>query len=479
MTNPALRAHRITVLLVDDQAIIGRAVEQMLVGEDMDFHFCQNPTQAVKMASEIRPTVILQDLIMPEIEGLTLARYFRANPLTREIPLIVLSSKDDADIKAQAFQQGANDYLVKLPDRLELLARIGYHSQGYIHRLERNEALEKLEQANHFIRETFGRYLSEEVVDTILESPQGLRLGGEKRVVTVLMSDLRGFTSLSERLAAEEVVNIINGYLEIMTDIIFKYQGIIDEFIGDAILAIFGAPVARADHAERAVACALDMQLAMDEVNRRNREAGYPEVTMGIGINTGDLVVGNIGSKKRAKYGVVGRNVNLASRIESYSVGGQVLISASTLAACGPNLRIDGQTEVMPKGVQSPITISEIGGIGGDYNLHLPLPDPQSIPALSRPLNITFSPLVEKHAGEHQYAGRLLRLGERVAECEAGMALAKWTNLKITLFDPANHPVTTELYGKITRIHDPRRFEIAFTSVPPEAEPWLKPPSGN
>jgi adenylate cyclase len=238
--------HRTTVLLVDDQPMVGEAVRRMLVTEqDIDFHYCQDPTQAVKVANRIRPTVILQDLVMPEIDGLTLVRYFRVNQVTQDVPLIVLSSKEEALTKAEAFALGANDYLVKLPDRLEVIARIRYHSKGYINFLERNEALQQLEKANRFIRETFGRYLSDDIVDTILESPEGASLGGEKRFVTIMMTDLRGFTSIGERLPAEDVVGIINIYLETMTEIILKYQGTIDEFIGDAILAIFGAPILR------------------------------------------------------------------------------------------------------------------------------------------------------------------------------------------------------------------------------------------
>lgn len=133
------------VLLVDDQAIVGHAVRQMLTPEtDIQLHFCQDPLKAIAAANEIRPTVILQDLVMPEMDGLTLLKFFRANPATRETPMIVLSSKEEATTKAQAFALGANDYLVKLPDRIELVARIRHHSRGYIAQLERNEAYRKL-----------------------------------------------------------------------------------------------------------------------------------------------------------------------------------------------------------------------------------------------------------------------------------------------------------------------------------------------
>jgi phosphoserine phosphatase RsbU/P len=138
--------HQITVLLIDDQAIIGEAVRRMLAADsDIIFHFCNDPAQAIQKAIEVSPTVILQDLVMPEIDGLTLLKFFRANPKTRDIPMIVLSSKEEVTLKAEAFAIGANDYLVKLPDKIELIARIRHHSRGYINLLQRNQAYEDLQ----------------------------------------------------------------------------------------------------------------------------------------------------------------------------------------------------------------------------------------------------------------------------------------------------------------------------------------------
>ena len=140
-----LTQYEITVLLIDDQSIVAAAVERMLTAEkDITFHYCQNPTKAIEMAVEISPTVILQDLVMPEIDGLTLVKFIRAHPMLKDIPLIVLSTKEEALTKADAFGVGANDYLVKLPDKVELIARIRYHSRAYINLLQRNEAYEEL-----------------------------------------------------------------------------------------------------------------------------------------------------------------------------------------------------------------------------------------------------------------------------------------------------------------------------------------------
>jgi sigma-B regulation protein RsbU (phosphoserine phosphatase) len=138
----------VRVLLIDDQAIVGESVRRMLVGEpDIEFLFCQDPSRALATANEFRPTVILQDLVMPEIDGLQLVRFFRANPATRQTPMVVLSSREEPATKAQAFALGANDYLVKLPDTLELIARIRYHSRSYLNLLERNEAYRQLEES--------------------------------------------------------------------------------------------------------------------------------------------------------------------------------------------------------------------------------------------------------------------------------------------------------------------------------------------
>ena len=140
--------HTITVLLIDDQPLIGEAVKRMLAGEaDVEFHYCKDPTGALAMALEIGPTIILQDLVLPEIDGLDLVSQYREEDRTRDVPVIVLSTREEPKTKAEAFARGANDYIVKLPDRLELLARIRHHSRGYIHQLQRDDAYRALESS--------------------------------------------------------------------------------------------------------------------------------------------------------------------------------------------------------------------------------------------------------------------------------------------------------------------------------------------
>lgn len=441
----ALTAHEVKVLLIDDQKIIGEAVRRMVADQpDIHFHYLDDPTQALALAAEIEPTVILQDLVMPQIDGLSLVSEFRQHAATRDIPMIVLSSREEPKTKAEAFARGANDYLVKLPDKLELLARVRYHSQGYISLLQRNEALQKLEVRNRFIRETFGRYLSDDVVNNLLDAPEGLRLGGEKREVTIMMSDLRGFTAMSEVHDAELIVSMLNHYLGAMTDIIVRHGGTIDEFIGDGILVFFGAPQRRDDDAERAVACALEMQLAMTDINAWNAAHGLPALDMGIGLNTGEVIVGNLGSQKRAKYGAVGRHVNLTGRVESYTVGGQTLISETTRRAIKIPLEIASEMRVEPKGVKAPISIFEVAGIGAPYNLRLAQDDAPLL-TLAAPLTVSFVSLDGKDATGDAVSGQLTRVSIREAELVTERPLVPMTNVRLRL---ASHP-TEDVYAKV------------------------------
>ncbi len=181
---PSLTRHDITVLLVDDQAMVGEAVRRMLQDQtDIVFHFCQDPTRAIQTANQINPTVILQDLVMPDIDGLTLVKFFRANKSTKDTPLIVLSTKEEATTKAEAFSLGANDYLVKLPDRIELIARIRHHSQGYINLLERNEAFkalaDQLQHASEYVTSLLPAPITEGQVRTDWKFVPSAQLGGD------------------------------------------------------------------------------------------------------------------------------------------------------------------------------------------------------------------------------------------------------------------------------------------------------------
>ena len=232
-----------------------------------------------------------------------------------------------------------------------------------------------------FIRDTFGSYLSPEIVSEILSSPAGVNLGGELRDVTILVADLRGFTSLAANVGPEAVVNILNRFLEKMVDIITRYGGTIDEFTGDGILAFFGAPRLMTDAPTRAVQCSIEMQNVMhtlnqelqsdliagkekpedrNPVNAGNPFAGQLTLRMGIAINKGQLIVGNIGCEQRRKYGAVGTPINVAFRIEKLAGEGAILISEEVYKSVADVITVQPMPGTELKGIDHPVTLYRV-----------------------------------------------------------------------------------------------------------------------
>ncbi len=330
-----------------------------------------------------------------------------------------------------------------------------------------NAMLEGLRQRD-FIRDTFGRYVSPEIARTVLESPGGLRLGGEKRELTILMSDLRGYTRLAGEADPTVVVQVLNEYLGRMTEIIIEHGGTIDEFIGDAIFAIFGAPLDYPDHAERAAACAIAMQLAMADVNARSASRGLPQLEMGIGLNTGEAVVGNIGSEKRTKYGVVGNAVNLAARVEGCTVGGQVLLSPSTYERLREIVEVGPPLPVELKGVREPLLIYELRAIGGQWPGRLPEAALDGGPEVAVTLPLRAWVIEGKAVRPDAIAGEVVRLGPRRLTARLDAPLAPLTNVRLRLRYPALDQESGEIYGKVLAAEDAREpalARIGITSV--------------
>ena len=335
-------------------------------------------------------------------------------------------------------------------------------------------------QAGAKIRQTFGRYLTDQVVANLLEHPEGLQLGGDRRKITLLTSDLRGFTATSERLSPEEVIKILNFYLGAMAEVITQYEGTIDEFMGDGILVLFGAPTAQADDALRAVACAVAMQQALGQVNQQIITWGLQPLAMGIGINTGEVVVGNIGSEKRTKYGVVGSQVNLTYRIESYTTEGQVLISEATWLEAGDAVQINDKRAVKPKGVQEEIVICDVRGVAAPYNLYLSSEEDIYL-SLPRPLPLSYAHLDGKHLDDTIMQAQLVQLSRKGGQIHlpnpALSPPSPLTNIKLNFESiPDQAPALTgDVYAKVidNASHDPAYFYIYFSARPPEVETYL------
>jgi class 3 adenylate cyclase len=332
-----------------------------------------------------------------------------------------------------------------------------------------NQMLDGLRQRD-FIRDTFGRYVSPEVAKELLESPDGLRLGGEKRVITVLMSDLRGYTRFAEQGDPAWVMEVLNGFLARMTDIVVAHGGTINEFIGDAIFAVFGAPLPHPDHAERAAATALAMQRAMADVNREHAARGLPRFEMGIGLNTGEAVVGNIGSQQRAKYAVVGSAVNVAARVEGATVGGQIFLSAATWDQVRELVDVAAPVPVAVKGLAEPLLLYELRGIGGRFAQRLDESSTETDPRAETSLPLTCWVIDGKVVRGESLDGVVVRLGPREIAVRMAEPLATLTNVKLRLsFVGLGHD-SGDLYGKVVgeQMHDGTPVtRIRLTSVDP------------
>jgi|UniRef100_A0A7V6A2Y2 class 3 adenylate cyclase/HAMP domain-containing protein len=322
-----------------------------------------------------------------------------------------------------------------------------------------------------FIRDTFGRYVTREVVQRLLESEDALALGGETREVTILMSDLRGFTALTADMTPEGIIALLNRYLEKMIAILVDYRAVIDEIQGDGILAFFGAPEALPDHPAQAVACAVAMQAAMDEINAINAAEGLPHLEMGIGVSSGAVVVGNIGSELRTKYSVVGSPVNFTSRIEGLATAGQVLIGADTFQKVKDLVETGEVLNVRMKGIPGAVTLYEVRGIGAPFNLKLK-ERREALVALPEHMPVHLDRIRDKVVVATLAKAWLTHLSETSALTRFEGELAEWEDVRLHLLDADGQKLPGRIYGKVTTLAPGtdglRQATIRFTSVGPE-----------
>jgi class 3 adenylate cyclase len=275
------------------------------------------------------------------------------------VVLIILSThrlvRPIQEVSQRAAQVAQGEYGDPLPDRgRDEVARLVASFNAMVQGLKERD----------FVRNTFGRYMDPAVARQLISRPEAGRLGGEQREVAIMLSDIRGFTPLCETLSPTETIGVINRYLSGLIAAIQDHQGIIVDFLGDAILAFFDPlegpcrPAAR-----RAVCCALEMQRVTERFNQREEEQGHPPIQIGIGINLGQVVVGNIGSRQRAKYGIIGAPVNYTHRLQAVAQGGQVIISDYAASCLGPELRISGTRQLELKGVPGLATLHVVDGL--------------------------------------------------------------------------------------------------------------------
>ena len=467
------------ILFVDDEPdlelLIRQKYRKQLRRGEVELWFAGNGREALA-AVEARGgelDLIVTDINMPVMNGLELLDELRKLELSALV--LVLSAYGDMANIRTAMNRGAFDFLTK-PIDFQDLAITQDKALSHLRSLREHARLQRekaaLEQRASFVREAFGRYLDDAVVQTLLDEPEGLRLGGEKREISILMSDLRGFTSLCERLPPETIVALLNGYFGAMVDVILAHGGMIDELLGDAMLVIFGAPLPQTDHADRAVSCAIAMQRAMDGVNAEHAARGLPRLEMGIAINTGEAVVGNIGSNKRTKYGVVGSHVNLTARIEALTVGHQVLVSDETLRACRLPLDVLDALTFTAKGFEEPVTVHEIRGVRGDPERTIVGVEDELRP-LQPPLPVRL--VVGTPFEEHEaalVAASCHHCELRVDLAALGDVVTRRAAVSVRLRDAQGQPSTA--HGKAVEQLGEDRLRVRFTALAPAVAERLR-----
>lgn len=299
----------------------------------------------------------------------------------------------------------------------------------------------------------------------------------DERRVTILLSDLRGFTAVSEQYTALEMVEALNRYLDGMTGIILGHGGTIDKFMGDSIMALFGAPVTRSDDVQAALACAIDMQSAMKHINEQNLAHGMAPLYMGIGINTGEVVAGHLGSARHSEYTVIGDQVNLASRVEAHSLRGQILLSENTYLLARDYIETGQINEVRVKGKKGLVRMYELLSTRQPRMMLAPAREVRNSPRVAVDIAVTFQVICHKSVLPQSITGRVIDISYGGMYIVSPLALVPFSDIKIALSLSFLGSELTEIYAKVLRVAPVERgFEcrIEFTSIDTQATLAIK-----
>jgi len=299
----------------------------------------------------------------------------------------------------------------------------------------------------------------------------------ESRRVTILLSDLRGYTATAERYPALVMVEALNRYLEKMSEIILRHGGIIDKFMGDAIMALFGAPKPMDNDVEAALRCAVEMQAAMEEVNRTNQMIDMAPLYMGIGINTGEVVVGQLGSHYHSEYTVIGDEVNLTSRLEAHCLRGQILLSEKAYTLAQDYIEIGQVSDVHVKGKKSQVRMYELKAITRPERMAVPPGDVRRGPRVEVDMPVDFQLVHGKSVRPERLLGQVVDISYGGMYMRSPAFLPAFSDIKLMLAVSPLAQDLLEMYGKVLRVNAHREgyeYHIEFTAIDVRAQQVLK-----
>ncbi len=344
------------ILAVDDQPKNIELLEAYLLPFGYEILQAANGDMALKIISETTVDLILLDVMMPGMNGYDVCKKVRVDPKNSFLPIIMLTALDNMDARILGLEAGADDFLNKPFHKIELVARVkNLLKMKFLH--------DEVDSKNQLISKMLHTYVSENVIEQILSNPvKYSQLGGERRKVAAFFCDIRGFTSLSEYMDADELIQLLNSIYKKLTSIVFKNKGTFDKYMGDCIMAFWGAPIEIEDETLCAINAAIEMQSAFEEL-KQSWSPRLRELGIGIGINYGDVIVGNVGTEQAMDYTIIGDVVNTAQRIESAAKSGQILITKTAFSRIEGKMKARSMENVQVKGKSLPVEIYEVLGI--------------------------------------------------------------------------------------------------------------------
>ncbi|MBE5963449.1 MAG: adenylate/guanylate cyclase domain-containing response regulator [Lachnospira sp.] len=429
------------------------------------------------------PSLIVIDYEMSIKEEFRSLSLVKCKQILAGVPLFFMAAASDEKTLDECYRLGALAVLKKPFNELgvERIERMAWQfdvAKNTERKLEKQamdlraareiERLNKqLEARNDLLYKVFGRYFSDEVMERIFNDPAGITIGGDKLDMTVMMADLRGFTAMSQSLDPDAMLDILNYYFSSMVEVITRYKGTVIEFLGDGILAVFGAPIKIEDHTENAIAAAIMMQNEMISVNEYCKRRGIEPLNMGVGIHRGNVFIGNIGSNKVMRYNVIGRIVNECSRVESFSVGGQVLVSDSTLLKlnCGYETR-EEIIEIKAKGVETPIKVYDVYKLLEPYECKIIETEEMKLYNVNREITVEIYTIIDKMVSLKPIVADVKAFSYKnaIVEYYGRKRLNLYTDVKVVAKDTTGKVLFDDVYAKV-RAKSCEAIKLHFTHI--------------